>query len=124
MHWILLLLAGIAEVTWAVAMKYAEGFTKPVPSVITGVFYILSAVFLNPTLSVIAEHKGRSVAQIILRFLLQEDILIIPKSSKKERMEENLDVFGFKLSEDEMETIRTMDRKKSYFGWPSSILEW
>lgn len=50
MQWIMLLLAGAFEVTWAVAMKYADGFTKPVPSVITGVFYILSAVFLSMAL--------------------------------------------------------------------------
>lgn len=46
MQWVMLLLAGIFEVTWAVAMKYADGFTKLVPSVITVVFYILSAIFL------------------------------------------------------------------------------
>lgn len=50
MQWILLLLAGISEVTWAVAMKAAEGFTKFVPSLITGVFYLLSAVFLAAAL--------------------------------------------------------------------------
>lgn len=49
-QWILLLLAGLAEITWAVAMKYAEGFTKLVPSVVTIVFYILSAVFLSASL--------------------------------------------------------------------------
>lgn len=46
MQWIYLLIAALSEVTWAVSMKYAEGFTKLVPSVITAVFYILSAVFL------------------------------------------------------------------------------
>lgn len=46
MEWIMLLIAAIFEVTWAVAMKMSEGFTKMLPSVITAVFYILSAVFL------------------------------------------------------------------------------
>ena len=46
MEWIWLLLAGALEVTWAVAMKAAEGFTKPVPSVITAVGYLASALFL------------------------------------------------------------------------------
>ena len=46
MEWIMLLLAGIFEVTWAVAMKYSEGFTKPLPSVVTAVGYLASAVFL------------------------------------------------------------------------------
>jgi quaternary ammonium compound-resistance protein SugE len=47
MQWIFLLLAGIAEVTWAVAMKYADGFTRLIPSIITIVGYIVSAVFLS-----------------------------------------------------------------------------
>ena len=46
MQWLLLLLAGIFEVGWALAMKYSEGFTKLVPSIITIVGYILSAIFL------------------------------------------------------------------------------
>lgn len=46
MEWIALLLAGIFEVTWAVAMKYAEGFTRLIPSIITVAGYIASAVFL------------------------------------------------------------------------------
>ena len=46
MKWILLLLAGLFEVTWACAMKYAEGFTRLVPSIVTAVGYLASAVFL------------------------------------------------------------------------------
>ena len=46
MEWIALLLAGLFEVSWAVAMKYAEGFTKLIPSVITVAGYLASAVFL------------------------------------------------------------------------------
>ena len=47
MEWIMLLIAGALEVCWAVTMKYSEGFTKVVPSVITAVGYVLSAVFLS-----------------------------------------------------------------------------
>ena len=46
MKWILLALAGIFEVTWACAMKYAKGFTRLVPSIVTAVGYLASAVFL------------------------------------------------------------------------------
>ena len=46
MHWIFLVLAGIFEVTWALAMKYSNGFTILLPSVITAVGYIASAIFL------------------------------------------------------------------------------
>ncbi|MCR5089468.1 MAG: multidrug efflux SMR transporter [Oscillospiraceae bacterium] len=47
MEWLMLLLAAILEVTWAVAMKMSEGFTKLLPTLITGVGYILSAIFLS-----------------------------------------------------------------------------
>ncbi len=50
MKWIMLLIAGMTEVTWAVAMKASEGFTKTVPGIITVVGYILSAVFLSTAL--------------------------------------------------------------------------
>ena len=50
MEWIMLLLAAVCEVTWAVAMKYAQGFTSLVPSLITVVGYMLSAVFLAAAL--------------------------------------------------------------------------
>lgn len=46
MKWLLLLLAGIFEIAWAVAMKYSNGFTVVMPSIITAITYILSAVFL------------------------------------------------------------------------------
>ena len=46
MEWIMLLIAGVLEVTWAVFMKMSEGFTKMMPSIVTAVGYILSAVFL------------------------------------------------------------------------------
>ena len=46
MQWLLLLLAGLAEVTWAASMKISAGFSKLIPSAVTVVFYVLSAVFL------------------------------------------------------------------------------
>mgnify|MGYP002869867741 CR=1 FL=1 len=47
MKWILLAIAGILEVTWAVAMKYSDGFTAVVPSIITAAGYVASAIFLS-----------------------------------------------------------------------------
>ena len=47
MQWIMLLLAGISEITWAYFMKLSNGFTKVVPSITTLIFYVLSAVFLS-----------------------------------------------------------------------------
>ena len=50
MRWIYLLIAGVLEITWAVAMKMSDGFTVLIPSIITGIGYIASAVFLSVAL--------------------------------------------------------------------------
>ena len=63
-------------------------------------------------------HKtghGKSVAQVGLRFLLQRGVVIIPKSTHKERMAENLNIFDFELSADEMAHIEALDTKQSLF---------
>ena len=63
----------------------------------------------------IGEKYGKTAAQTALRFLIQSDVVVIPKSTHKERMEQNLDVFDFSLSEADMEAIRTLDEGKSLF---------
>ena len=72
-------------------------------------------MFHTPELKVIAEKYGKSVAQVILRWHLQRGIVIIPKSTHLERMEENFHVFDFSLSEDDMAVIATIDKKQSSF---------
>lgn len=72
-------------------------------------------MFHNPILQEIGAGYGKSIAQVILRWLLQRSIVVIPKSVKKERMEENIDVFDFSLSEDEMNRITQLDKKESSF---------
>ena len=72
-------------------------------------------VFNNETLKTIAESHNKSVAQVILRWLVQRNIIAIPKSVRKERMVENFDIFTFELSEAEMQTISTLDNKTSLF---------
>ena len=72
-------------------------------------------MFKNETLVSIGEKYGKSSAQVALRFLTQEGIIVIPKSVKKERMEQNLNIFDFKLSEDELNQIRKLDTGKSLF---------
>ena len=57
----------------------------------------------------------------MLKFLTQEDIIVIPKSSKIERMKENINIFDFELTEEEIEEIRKLDIKKSCSNWPSSM---
>lgn len=62
-----------------------------------------------PGLADIAKAHGKSLAQVVLRWHLQEGIIIFPKSSKKERLQENLDVFDFELTSDDMAAIAAMD---------------
>jgi 2,5-diketo-D-gluconate reductase A len=66
-------------------------------------------IFTNPTLTAIAEDYGKTVAQVILRWLIQRKVVAIPKSVRPERMAENLKVFEFQLTEDQMAAIATLD---------------
>lgn len=72
-------------------------------------------IFTNETLAKISEKYGKSNGQVILRWLLQRGIIVIPKTVHKARMQENFDVFDFKLSQDDMETISKLDRHESQF---------
>ena len=71
--------------------------------------------FNNPVLKEIGEKHGKSVAQVALRFLLQSDVVVIPKSVQKKRMEENFNVFDFMLTAEEMLQIEELDTGKSLF---------
>lgn len=71
--------------------------------------------FNNPVLKAIGERHGKSVAQTALRFLIQRGVVVIPKSTHKERMEQNLDVFDFSLSADDMDAIGKLDKGESLF---------
>lgn len=71
--------------------------------------------FSNETLTSIGGQHGKSVAQVALRFLIQRGVVVIPKSTHKERMIENLDVFSFELSQEEMASIATLDKNESLF---------
>ena len=66
-------------------------------------------IFANPTLTKIGAAHGRSVAQVVLRWLIQRGVVVIPKSVRPERMAENLNVFDFRLSDDEMNDIAKLD---------------
>jgi len=72
-------------------------------------------IFHNDVLRAIAEQHGKSVAQVILRWLTQRGVVAIPKSVRKERMAENINVFDFELSSDDMAAIATLDSKQSAF---------
>lgn len=72
-------------------------------------------MFMNETLVSIASKYRRSVAQIVLRFLIQSGIVVIPKSVRKERIAENISIFDFVLLEEDMDRIRALDKKESLF---------
>lgn len=71
--------------------------------------------FANDVLKTIGNQYGKSVAQVALRFLIQRNIIVIPKSTHKERMKENFDVFDFALSAKDMEDIAKLDLGQSLF---------
>lgn len=72
-------------------------------------------LFHNETLAAIGARYGKSVAQVVLRWQLQRGIVCIPKSVKKERMQQNFDIFDFTLSEEDMAAIAAMDTGVSSF---------
>ena len=71
--------------------------------------------FNNETLAEIGRKYGKSVAQVALRYLLQRGVVLIPKSTHKERMKQNMDIFNFSLTEEDMAIIRKLDTKQSLF---------
>ncbi len=76
-----------------------------------------NGIFSNPVLAKIARSHGKSTAQVALRFLTQQGIMVIPKSTRMERMKENLESLNFDLIEEEMEEIRGLEIGRSLFGW-------
>ncbi len=83
-------------------------------------------MFELPVLEDIARRHGKTVAQVILRWHLQRGIVAIPKTVHPERMRENIDVFDFSLSEDDMSAISTLDKAESSFFTHTdpSMVEW
>ena len=89
---------GIAVQAWA---PFAEGKND---------------IFRNPLLAAIGAKYGKSVAQVIVRWLVERDIVVLAKSSKAERMAENLDVFDFALDDDDKAAIATLESGQSLFS--------
>lgn len=82
--------------------------------------------FNNPVLKEIGAKHGKSAAQVALRFLMQSDVVVISKSTHKERMEENFNVFDFTLTAEEMSAIEALDGGESLFfsHYDPEIVQW
>ena len=82
--------------------------------------------FNNPVLKEIGGAHGKSAAQTALRFLIQSGVVVIPKSTHKERMKENLNVFDFVLTDEEMQKIEALDGGESLFfsHYDPKTVEW
>ena len=81
-------------------------------------------IFKNPILCGIGEQYGKTAAQIALKFLIQNDVVIIPKTTHQERMAENIDLFDFELTDDDLRAIRRLDTGRNVTGWPSDALKY
>lgn len=74
-----------------------------------------NGLFQNEVLAAVGKKYGKSIAQVVLRWLIQREIVAIPKSVRKERMAENFDVFDFELDADDLAAVATLDQKSSSF---------
>ena len=85
-----------------------------------------NGLFTNELLLAIAARYRKTVAQVVLRWLIQREVVCIPKSVNAERIAENFDVFGFELDAEDMAVIATLDRPESSFldHRDPEIVEW
>lgn len=83
-------------------------------------------MFEEPLLVEIGKKYGKTAAQVILRWDMQRNVIVIPKSTHIERMEQNFDIFDFELSEEDMAKIATLDKKQSSFfsHYDPKMVEW
>ena len=83
-------------------------------------------VFTNKTLVNIGKKYNKTAAQVILRWLVQRNIIVLSKSTKVERMKENINIFDFELSEEDMKKIAKLDTKTSQFfsHYDPNMVEW
>lgn len=77
----------------------------------------------NPVLVKMAARYHVTPAQLTLRFMNQENIVVIPKTLNRKHMAENLDIFGFTIDQDDLRVLEGLDQKKTIDGWPETMQE-
>ena len=80
-------------------------------------------LFEDKVLLKLANKYNKTVAQIMLKFFIQSNVVVIPKTSHIERMKENFEIFDFMLSEEDVLEIKNLDQRTSYTNWPESMLK-
>ncbi|TCD53556.1 aldo/keto reductase [Alloscardovia theropitheci] len=78
-------------------------------------------ILTDPAIARVAEKYGKSVPQTILRYLIQENIVVIPKASSKEHALSNFEVFDFSLSDEDRDELRGLDQRTGLGHWPASM---
>ncbi len=79
-------------------------------------------IFRNPVLEAVGNRYGKSAAQVALKFLVQQGIAVIPKTVHVERMRQNIDLFDFSLSDEDLKAVRRLDTGHNVTGWPADAL--
>lgn len=74
-------------------------------------------IFAEPALAEVSRRHGKTAAQTALRYLVENGIPVLPKSTHRERLRENLDIFDFSLTDEERRAIAALDEGRSLFGW-------
>ena len=80
------------------------------------------ALLSDPVLASIADEHGKSVAQVILRWHIQKGNVVFPKSTNPDHIRDNMDIFDFELSDEDMGKIAGMDKNKSYLNYPQWLI--
>ena len=77
----------------------------------------------NPVLTEIGEKYGKSSIQVILRYLVQNNVVTIPRSTNPAHIKSNIDIFDFELDSDDLKRLRVLDERKPIDGWPAEMRE-
>ena len=105
--------------TWrALEEAYKAGKTRAI-----GISNFNGRQMTNPVLQKISEKYGKSPIQVILRYLVQNDIVTIPRSTNPAHIKANIDIFDFELDKEDLKQLRALYERKPIDGWPAEMRE-